>query len=180
MTLFQRIKSILGAFLMIISSILIIFLPSVGFVYVVIILSISLVLYGIRTLVYYRTMARHMVGGRGILYIGVIILDLGIFTLTIVDNPTSFVVAYLLTIHLFAGLVGILRALESKRISAPSWKFKLSTGIVNIVVAIAAFVFGTVHRSLEVLSIIYGLGLFYSAITRIITAFRKTAVAYIQ
>ena len=121
-----------------------------------------------------------MVGGRGILYIGVIILDLGIFTLTIVDNPTSFVVAYLLTIHLFAGLVDILRSLESKRISAPSWKFKLSTGIVNIVVAIAAFVFGMVHRSLEVLSIIYGLGLFYSAITRIITAFRKTAIAYIQ
>lgn len=165
---------------MILCSVLIVYYPSVGLYFIIAILSISLTLYGIRTLIYYFSMARHMVGGRGILYLGVVILDFGIFTMTIADNPTSFVIIYLLAIHLFSGLVDILRALEAKRISAPSWKFKFSSGVVNIVVAIAAFVFGTFLKSLDVIVYIYAAGLIYAAISTIITAFRKTAIAYIQ
>lgn len=180
MTGLQRIRSIIIGCLMMACGILILVIPNLGYGIVALILSVAMLLYGIRTLVYYFTMARNMVGGRGILYIGVIVLDLGIFTLTIADNGTVFIIIYLLTIHLFSGLVDILRALEAKRILAPFWKHKLSYGIVNIVIAVAAFISGVILRSTDMLVYIYSAGLIYSAISRIITAFRKTAIVYIQ
>ena len=121
-----------------------------------------------------------MVGGQAILYRGVMILDLGIFTLTIADNPTVFVIIYLLLIHLFSGVIDILRALEEKGVQAPSWRFKFGSGVVNIVLALLAFIAGTVMKSMETLVYIYCLGLFYSASARIISAFRRTAIVYIQ
>ena len=180
MTGLKRIRNILTGLIMMVSSFVMLLFPEDGFIIVAVILTVSLLIYGIRTLIFYFTMARHMVGGRGILYIGVIVIDLGVFSLTVADNPTFFIIIYLLTIHLFAGLIDILRALEAKRIEAPSWKMTFASGVVNIAVAVAALVAGALLRSTDVLVYIYSAGLFYSAVMKIAAAFRKTAVVYIQ
>jgi hypothetical protein len=180
MTAFQKIKNIVIAIFMLIGSAIIFWVPEDGITLIVLILSISLIINGLRNIIYYFTMARHMVGGRSILYTGVIIFDLGVFSLSVSDNSDRFVILYMLIIHMFSGLVDILRALESKRMSAPSWRFKFSSGVVNIAIAIAAFVSGYMFKSLTLIAYIYSAGLIYSAISRIITAFRKTAIVYIQ
>ena len=95
MTNMQRVKKVLAAILMILCSGIVIIYPEDGFYLVASIVCVSLLLYGIRTMVYYLTMARHMVGGKSILYFGIIVLDLGIFIFTTVDDPKLFVVIYL-------------------------------------------------------------------------------------
>ncbi len=180
MTILQKTRNILTALIMLAFCALLIYLPEDGSGLVLMILSFSLVIYGIRTLNYYFSMARHMVEGRGILYLGIIILDLGIFSVTVADNSDFFVIVYLLTIYLFGGIVDILRAFEAKNLSASSWKFKLSSGIVNIIIALIALISSTFFKSPRVLVYIYCAGLVYSAIARIITVFRKSAIVYIQ
>lgn len=180
MTALQRIKNIITALCMIACSIILLCFPENGYYIVLLILSLSLTIYGLKTLFYYFTMARKMVGGQSILYRGVVILDLGIFSLTIADNPTVFAIVYLLLIHLFTGVVEILRALEAKSIAAPSWRFKFGSGVVNIVLALVAFIAGAIMKSMETLVYIYCLGLLSSAGAKFISAFRRTAIVYIQ
>ena len=48
------------------------------FLIVSLLLSLSLILFGVRKLIFFLTMARHMVDGRGVLYIGVIALYFGL------------------------------------------------------------------------------------------------------
>ena len=79
--------------------------------------------------------------------------------------------------HGFAGVMDILRALESKRLQAKSWKLALSHGIINVLIAGVCLAFiGTVNISI----LIYGLGLMYSGGICVIQALRKTEVIYIQ
>ena len=151
-------------------------LPDMGPVIVMLLLCVSLFAYGIRTLWYYFTMARHMVGGRLHLYLGVIVIDLGLVTLALSNIPQMYIMLYLLILYVFSGAVSILRALESKKNGA-HWKWKLTYGIINLLIAAACGVF---IRSGQVMVYIYCIGLVYSAVTRIIGAFRRTAVVYIQ
>ena len=150
-------------------------LPLVG-----LILSASLILFGLRSLIFYFTMARHMVDGRNTLYVGVIALDLGVFTLSISDNQTLLISLYLLASYAFSGAMDILRALEARRFEAPSWRLNLVTGIVNIGFAAVALFFGLVRGGMTELVDIYAAGLLFSACAQMITAFRKTAIVYIQ
>lgn len=144
---------------------------------IVLILGFTMLITGIRSLVYYLSMAKHMVGGRVALYRAIIILDLGLFTLSLTNVPIIFVVLYLAGIHGFSGAIDIMRAMEAKRLQAASWKMNLVHGIVNVVMAGLCLAFiGTVEVAVE----IYAAGLVYSGIIRIIQAFRKTTVVYIQ
>ena len=117
-----------------------------------------------------------MVGGRTSLYIGVIMLDLGIVTATLTDVPHFIVMLYLIAIHAFSGIVEVLRALEAQRYKS-SWRLKLSHGLLNIVIAIACIVF---IRHMHIAVVVYCSGLIYSAAMRIITAHRTRRLAYIQ
>ena len=54
-------------------------------------LEIALILRGVRLLSYYVSMARHMVGGKIILYEGVFFLDMGLFLVSIDDLPKMYV-----------------------------------------------------------------------------------------
>ena len=173
----QRIKNVILGVLIILGAVILIAFPNEGLLIVAGILCLSLFIYGIKTLIYYFTMARHMVGGRIMLYLGMIVLDLGMFALMLTDIPRIYIVLYLLIIYAFSGVIEILRALEVKKNNGPSWKFKLFSGLVNIVIAILCIVF---IGHTDVIVFIYSLGLIYSAIVRIVTAFRKTAIVYIQ
>ena len=172
----QRVKNILIGLMMLLVSLILFLDPEFGFYLVVLIITFSLIIFGLRSLFFYFTMARHMVGGRSMLYIGIIMLDLGVFFTTLADVPKIYVVLYLLFIHAFDGVVELMRSLEARRYGS-SWKLNMSSALVNIIMAVLCVVF---LRSAEMLVFIYGVGLIYSAVVRIVSAFRKTAVVYIQ
>ena len=173
----QRIKNVLIGILIILGAVILIAYPEDGFIITAAILSLSLFIYGIKTLIYYITIARHMVGGRIMLYLAVVVLDLGMFTMMLTNIPKIYIVLYLVAVYAFYGVIDILRALEAKKYQASSWRFSLISGIINVVVAILCIVF---IGSTKMIVYLYCAGLIYSAIVRIVTAFRKTAIVYIQ
>ena len=173
----QRIKNVLIGILIILGAVILIAFPEEGIIITASILSLSLFVYGIKTLIYYITMTRHMVGGRIMLYLAVVVLDLGMFTMMLTNIPKMYIALYLVVVYAFSGAIDILRALEAKKYQAPSWRLSLISGIISVVIAILCIVF---IGSTNMIVYLYSAGLIYSAIARIITAFRKTAIVYIQ
>ena len=177
MSKFTRIRNVLTGILTIAVSVLLATTPEFGYPVITLLLSLSLLFYGLRSVVYYFSMARHMVGGRQSLYRGILFSDLGIFTLTLTNVPHVYILLYLLAIHAFSGAVAIMGALEARRYEAQHWRLKLINGIVNILLALSCLIF---IRSMRVAVYVYCIGLCYSACMRIISAFRKNAIVYIQ
>lgn len=173
----KRVWEMLLGLLTLVLCLIMIVEPESGFKIVALILSTSLIVYGVREIVYYITMARHMVGGKSALYLGVIVLDIGAFAYTLVDVPSIYIVLYLLGVHAFSGAVDIMRSMEAKRLDAPSWRFSMFSGAVNIAVAVLCVVF---LKSPDMIVYIYTAGLAYSALARMVSALRRTAVVYIQ
>ena len=173
----QRIKNVLIGILIILGAVILIAFPEEGIIITASILSLSLFVYGIKTLIYYITMTRHMVGGRIMLYLAVVVLDLGMFTMMLTNIPKMYIALYLVVVYAFSGAIDILRALEAKKYQAPSWRLSLTSGIISVVIAILCIVF---IGSTNMIVYLYSAGLIYSAIVRIVTAFRKTAIVYIQ
>ncbi len=161
---------------MIVMSLLLLVMGEDGFSIVALILCISLLIYGIRELIYFFTMARHMVGGRRSLYLGVLIIDIAIFSLSLSDDSPLYIMIYLIVIHAVSGVIDILRALEPKKIGSKAYKWQLFTGIINLLIAIACAVF---IRSMLVCVYIYAAGLLYSAIVQIVRVFVKNPALYI-
>ena len=172
----QKAGTVASGILMLVTGVILFLVPDDGTFYVAVILAIALFLMGMRLLVYYFTMARRMVGGRAVLLLGVFLLDFCAFTVTILDEPRIMVILYLVGWHGFSGLVSILRAREAK-IHKGNWKFKAANGVVNILVVIGCIFF---VKNPAMLTLIYSVGLCYSAITRIISAFKPTQIVYIQ
>ena len=180
MTLIQRIRSVFSALMMIFCAVILLLMKENGYRFVTLLLSLSLIVYGARTLIYYFTMARHMVDGRSIFYKGILVLDFGLFTLSISQNFNIVIVIYLLFVHAFSGVIGILHALEEKRFQAGSWRLSMIQGLINIAFAAAAVIFGFFLGDMNDLTLTYAAGLVWSAISQLIMAFRKTAIVYIQ
>ncbi|MBR5381594.1 MAG: hypothetical protein IK136_03130 [Oscillospiraceae bacterium] len=180
MTQVQRIRKIINALLTIVCAVVLLYEKEDGYLIVSLLLSLSLILSGLRALIYYFTMARHMVDGISVLFKGIFLLDFGIFTLSISRNEGVFIAVYLLVVRAFDGAVGILRALEARRLGAASWRLSMSDGILNIAFAAAAVIFGFISGNPQVLTWLYAIGLIYSAVVKIILACRKTAIVYIQ
>ena len=176
MNTFKKILSIIWALIVIILSYFMITEPEIGHIVIVFVIAFGLIITGISYLVFYFKMAKHMVGGKGIFYYGVVYLNIGIFTLTLFDIQQLYIMIYLLSIYLFWGFITIMRALEMKKMESP-WKFKLFEGLGYILIAIIGIAF---IQSMMITSIIYCAGLIYSAIMRIISNFRQTAIVYIQ
>ena len=172
----QRVKNVLIGLVMLALSVILFLDPSDGFSVVAMLLTFTLIFFGLRCLFFYLTMARHMVGGRSMLYVGIITLDLGVFFTTLSDVPKLYIVLYLLLIHAFDGAVKVMRSLEARRYGS-AWRLNLSVGLVNLVMAVLCVVF--LHRP-NMIVWIYSTGLVYSGCVRIATAFRRTAVVYIQ
>ena len=177
MTQLQRIGRIVLGLVSILGGLLLFLDPEDGVTVITAFLSLSLIVYGIRTLVYYLNMARYMVGGKAMLYVGIITMDFGLFMSTQSSLPRAYLILYLVGIHGFTGAVGILRALEARRFGAQSWRLNMAQGVVNLALALLAAVF---YRSVNVPVYLYSLGLVYSGVMRIVSAFRRTAIVYIQ
>ncbi len=177
MTRFQKITTLLMALLSISLAIILLLLPEMGYVFILLIISIAFLSAGIKGLYNYFTLSRFMVGGKRSLYQGIFLLDLGIFTSTLYDLPKTYILIYLAIIHGFSGLVEVLRVNETRKYGAKTWKLKLSHGIIDIALAIACFAFSSRPATLV---FIYCFGLIYSALGKIISVFRKNTFIYIQ
>ncbi len=178
MTAFQRIRKILFSLCMLAVAIFFILNPSDNaYKTVVALLSLGLAIAGMKDIIYYFTMARHMVGGKIILIQGVIIFDFAIITGSLANVPKIYILLYLIGVHAFSGVVEILRAMEARRTVDGPWKRKFSHGIVNFILAIACLIF---IRQPHTALIIYSLGLMYSAVVRLFEAFGKTAFVVIE
>ena len=102
MSKLQRIKCVVWALMMVLFGVILIFFPDEGLMVVATIFGVLLIIAGIRALGYYFQMARYMVGGRVVLFRGIILLDLGAFTMTLTDIPRMSLVLYLLGSHALA------------------------------------------------------------------------------
>ncbi|MBP3810294.1 MAG: DUF308 domain-containing protein [Clostridiales bacterium] len=177
MTNIRRLGSILWALVTLLIAPLMIIFPELGYAIILCVLAFSLTFKGLGTIIYYFRMARHMVGGKSILYQGVILFDLGMVTLSLSDVPKFYVLVYLAVLHGFSGVVDILRANESKKLGGKHWRLKLTQGIINVLAAALCIFF---INSYEAAVIIYTAGLVINAFIRIGNALRKRTTIYIQ
>ena len=173
MSKIQRIRTFLLGLITIPLALLMMIFPAFGYPTILIALSLGLMIRGISELWFYFTMARHMVGGRRSLYTGMLVLDLGLFTWSLTDLPRFYILLYLVGIHMFAGLVDILAALDERKLGAAHWRLKLCGGLVNVGIGILCLL---LIRSENIAIYIYCLGMLYNAVMRIVTAFRRTSL----
>ncbi len=173
----QRVQNIVIGLCMLAGAAVLLADPQNGCHFILYFLALSLMVKGLSELLYYFTMAKHMVGGKLFLFIGAILVDLGFFTLSLSDESRLFVILYLLGVHAFAGLVNILRSLEAMRHKSMHWMINMVQGIVSILILVTSIIFAE-EESVPVY--LYAAGLIYSACIRIASVFRRTATVYIQ
>ena len=177
MTRFQRFENIIIGLVMLLSGIVMTVDPEDGFPFIAMLLVLSMLFTGIRTLAFYFSMARFMVGGRSILFAGVFILDFSLYAASLTDEPRVFILVYLVMFHAFYGVVNLLKGILERRTGVASWRTGILQGTGNLIILMASILF---LRSEKILVWIYCAGLFYTAAVRIITGFRRTDMVYIQ
>jgi len=170
----QKLKNIIIGVLMVLCGLLMLLSPDDGYRYVFLILTVTLFVTGISKLCFYFSMARLMVGGRRMLYEGIICLDFGFFAISQMDAKRGYVIVYMVLGLLFWSGIGIIRALEQRKFHAAQWKRTLVFGALGIVYTIACL-FGA-RYSANLLALAYIIGMISSGIGRIASAFRKTAI----
>ena len=173
----RRIWNIFAAIFMIMFALLLMLVPNIGFVIVAVIVGMLLTIRGIKFLIYYVTHAQHMTGGKWMLLVGLILFDLGIFSLTLLDKTSAIMIIYVVVIHLISGVLGIVRAVSNKNDGNTSWKIGLAQGIGSLILVALCLIF--IHH-VEIPVYIYGAGVIYSAVLKVITSCKKTAIVYVQ
>ena len=173
----KRVWKVFSGLAMIAGSVILVRHPDQGYLFVILILDITLLLYGLRLLIYYFTMARYMVGGLSTLYKSVMVIDFGLFVFGMESVPKKVAMVYLIGCLAFAGVVDLIEAAGARKLEAPSWRFQFFYGALRVIFAIASLFF---LDSIQVLTAIYCAGLVTSAVTNIISAFRRTAIVYID
>ena len=176
MTFGGKVKEILASFWLILISILLFALGESAYQILILFYSVMMGLYGLRLLVYYFAMARYMVGGKAMLYRGILFFDFSTFAATLVRLPHVYILLYLAGTLAFSGIVDVLRALEARKIQG-AWKLKISQGLICILTAGISIVF---WHSPEMVVYNFAIGLVYSAIVRVINAFRSAPVIVVQ
>ncbi|MCR5830559.1 MAG: hypothetical protein K6G67_00265 [Lachnospiraceae bacterium] len=178
MTIFRRIRTFLSGLLMMIAAVLFVIIPGDDKYMIIIgIIAVGLAFKALNDIIFYFVMARHMVGGKMILFQGVVVLDFAILAASMSHVPKIYILLYLAGIHAFSGVVETLRAMEARRTVEGPWRMKLGHGIVNFLLALACIIF---IRRIDTAVLIYSLGLIYSAVIRMIGAFRRTTFIVIE
>ena len=140
-------------------------------------LEFALIIRGVRLLVYYNSMARHMVGGKIILYEGIFFLDIGLLFVSIDDLPWMYVMLYLVIGLAISGVVDLLRANEIRLLESGHWKYHAFTGIVKILATVISF---ASFKYPFILVGVYSFGVVHSGVARIVSAVRPGAIVYIE
>ena len=185
MSRFQKIKNLIKGLIVILFGLLVIGLvhfegPDDGLEVIIFILAAALILRGMGVLHFYSTMARHMVGGQQVLYVGFVIFCFGLLTMSIHNLHPSFLIGYLFVLYAFTGGVDVAGALSARKNGAKHWRLKLVFGILTIIFGLLAAVAGFIYKSTGVIALIYGVGVIISGCAMIKNVFTKTEVVYIQ
>ena len=180
MSTVQRIKNVLISLLLFLISFVIVTAPRSAYDFVYYVISLMLLIYGLRLLWNYIVMARHMVDGKIILFQAIIVLDAALFMMTIARMADYIVLIYLLGIYAVSGAVDILRAFEAKRNRSSLWKKKIIIGVVESGIAVILVVIGIILRNTDVLVYGFAVTLISSGILKLYDTFRRTAIVYIQ
>ena len=176
MTVWQRIGQLFIGMVMLCLSVLLILEGQKAYPVIIVIYSLALEALGLRMIWYYFRMARHMVGGTNILFRGILSFDFGMFAGSLVLVPSLYILAYLSATMAFSGLVDLLRGREARRIQGP-FKLKTFTGVVKTVTALSCLIF---MRTPALVVDIFSVGMVFSAVMRIVNAFRRTPVILID
>jgi len=171
MGLMRRFINIIIGLLLVISSLLIFIEPELGLYIALFFFTAVIFIFSIRTIVYYIRLARHMVGGQIILFIGIFTFCVAAYAVNIQNAPVKTISVIMIVMFTFTGVIDLLRAREAKRGGAGSWKFSMASAIVEIILAVACQVFHAANT--DVTGIIFGIALLYSGVSRIISALRK-------
>lgn len=180
MTKVQRFNSFMGGLLMIVFGVFLFIHHKDAIDFIAVVVSIYLITVGIKNIIFYFKMSRYMVGGARSLFTGIILTDLGLYALMLQEMPSVYIILYLLAIHAFSGAVDILEAVTSLRSGHVSWRLKLLAGLGNFALAVVAVVYGLMKGNINTVVYIYGAGVCYSGFMRMINAFKRTAITYIQ
>jgi len=172
----KRIWNVISGIFVILFALTVMAIPEDAFLLIALIIAIVLLLKGLRYISYYLTMAQHMVGGKIILFSGIIMFDTGVFVGTIAERSAPIIVIYLTAGHLITGGINVVKAVRSRKEGYP-WKADMFQGVINLIIALISVIF---MGSVEILVYVYCGGIIYLAGVRIASAFRKTAVVYIQ
>lgn len=166
----------IGIFLIIACVVILVF-PDEGFIFVTFALSLTFLISGISSLIYFFTMAAFMVGGLRELYKAMIFLDFGLFLFNLDNLPQVLVMLYIAASLAFSGIVDIMHSFESKSMRSNLWKYEFGYGFIQISMAIISLFF---LHSLRMMMIIYCIGLLHSAASHIIRAVKKTAIVFVE
>lgn len=177
MSVAGRIMKLITGLLIIALAIFMMAVPEIGYMVIALIMGITLLISGISSLIYYFTMARHMVGGRDTLYSALIKIDLALFTMSVADVPKVFVMLYLVALFGVTGLLHLLRGLEARKRKAMNWKGRFISGVINLIIALLCLIF---IQNTVVMVIIYCIGLIFMGLDRIAGAFYRSKIVYIQ
>ncbi len=173
----KRIFKIIGGLLTVVIAVVMFLHPDIGYPIAILILDVSLLLYGIRLLIYYFTMARFMVNGLMTFYKSIVVLDFGLFVFNMSSVPRKITMLYLIACLALLGGKDLIDAVGAKKLEAPSWKFQFCYGAVKIILAIICLFYLDSER---IATAIYCLGMIHSAVSDIIFACRRTSVVYIE
>ena len=177
MTKLKRFNSVIAGLVMIIVALIMMVFPENSYIFILLFLGMGFLISGIGTLYYYFSLAVFMTGGKRILYKGVLLTDFAVMTLSLSNVPKVYILLYLAVIHMFSGVVEILRANETRQSGSKHFKLKLTHGILNVLIAVCCIIF---IRNTNAAVIIYSIGLVNSGVIRIATAFRRSTFVYIQ
>ena len=177
MGLMKKIIQIIIAIGILLVALILILAPKGALETVAAIISLLLFVAGVRYMVMYFTLARHMVGGRALFYIGLIMLDVSILSGLVLQKSQRLILLYLVGMHAFYGVVQLLRAFEAKKYETSAWRFKLLNALVNLAISVACIFF---IRQENTMALIFAAGLIHTAIVRVIAAFRKEEEVVIQ
>ena len=177
MNTLQKVNNIIIGILLLCCSIMMVIDPETGYLFWALILCLTLLFTAVRQLRFYASMARHMVGGKMILYRGIIMLDLAIFTLYMSEVPKLYAALYLIACLAFSSIVDLLHAREAKALKSRAWISELLQGagkLIIVVICLASL------NNLRIVLYVYCFQLFCSGIHRLASAFRSSAVIYVQ
>ena len=180
MTKPQRIRTFLGGIIMLFLAALLLLVPDAWFDGIAVFIGLMFAIRGIRSLLYYFSMARYMVGGKQVLYRTIILLDFGLFTSALSNHPAIYIILFIAGIHLLSGLVTALRANEARQEGSSKWILTACYALIDVFLFVLVIYFGLFRKSMSMTVYIYAVGIVNTAFNRIRQAFRRTAIVYIQ
>ena len=173
----KRVWTVIGAIFAIQGAVFLMFIPDLAFHLIALGLGLDLTFFGLKYIFYYLTHAQHMVGGKRIMLIGLLLFDAGAFSTLLIDQAQAILVIYVVAGHFIAAVINIIRTIGNKKDLNPGWKIDLAQFIGNIAQVVLCLVF---IKYVEIPVFIYSIGVIYTSVLKIISSFKRTAIVYVQ